>query len=155
MKDAPSEGAAIVRKFFEDRVAHWDDEAKAAKPRFDAEVIVTAVALAFDDAQTSGKLHPLTRKALDRMWTLQRPNGAWNWLKCTWPPLEHDDYFGAVFVAVGTAIAPEGYSQTESAQKGLKKLKEYLAKTPPPDLHHKTWLLWASAKLEGLLTVAQ
>jgi squalene-hopene/tetraprenyl-beta-curcumene cyclase len=152
VKDAPPEGPAMVRGFFEDRAAHWGDEAKAAKPRSEAEVVVTAVALAFNDAQTSGKLHPLTRKALDRMWTLQRADGAWNWPKCAWPPLEHDDYFGAVFVAVGSGIAPDGYNQTESAQKGLKKLQEYFRKTPPPSLHHKAWLLWASTKLDGLLS---
>lgn len=155
LKDAPTEGPALVRRFFEDRAAHWDDDAKTAKPRWDAEVVTTAVALAFDDAHTSGKLHPLTRKALDRMWTLQRPNGAWNWLKCTWPPFEHDDYFGAVFAAVGTANAPEGYAQTEAAQQGLKKLNAYLRKTPPPSLHHKAWLLWASTKLDGLLIASE
>lgn len=152
LKDTPREGPALVRRFFEDRAAHWDDAAKAAKPRSDADVVVTAVALAFDDAQTNGKLHPLTRKALDRMWTLQRPTGAWNWLKCAWPPFEHDDYYGAVFAAVGTAIAPDGYCQTEAAQQGLKKLKEYLRKTPPPSLHHKAWLLWASVKEQGILS---
>jgi len=155
IEDAPTEGAAIVRRFFEDRITHWDDEPKAAKPRWDTEVVVTGVALAFHDAQTSGKLHPLTRKALDRMWTLQRADGAWNWLKCTWPPFEHDDYFGAVFAAVGTSIAPDDYRHSESARKGLAKLKEYLRKTPAPSLHHKTWLLWASMKLEGLLTPAE
>lgn len=155
IKDAPREGPALVRRFFEDRAAHWDDDAKEAKPRFDAEVIVTAVSLAFDDAHSSGKLHPLTRKALDRMWTLQRPNGAWNWLKCAWPPFEHDDYYGAVFAAVGTAIAPDNYSQTETAQQGLRKLKEYLRKNAPPSLHHKVWLLWASAKQPGLLAESE
>jgi squalene-hopene/tetraprenyl-beta-curcumene cyclase len=155
LNDAPSEGAALVRRFFEDRIAHWDDEAKAAKPRFDAEVVVTAVALAFHDAQTSGKLHPLTCKALDRMWMLQRADGSWNWLKCAWPPFEHDDYFGAVFAAVGTSIAPEDYHRTEAAQKGLGKLKAFLRKTPAPSLHHKAWLLWASMKLDGFLTTAE
>jgi squalene-hopene/tetraprenyl-beta-curcumene cyclase len=154
IKDAPSEGASIVRRFFEDRITHWDDEAKTAKPRWDAEVVVTGVALAFHDAQTSGKLHPLTRKALDRMWTLQRADGAWNWLKCAWPPFEHDDYFGAVFAAVGTSMAPDDYRHAESAQKGLAKLKAYLHKTSAPTLHHKAWLLWASMKLDGLLTAA-
>jgi squalene-hopene/tetraprenyl-beta-curcumene cyclase len=155
LKDDPSEGAAFVRRFFEDRASHWHDDPKAAKPRSDAEAVVIAVALAFHDAQTSGKLHPLTRKALDRMWTLQRPNGSWNWLKCAWPPFEHDDYYGAVFAAVGAALAPDGYSQTTASQQGLKKLKEYLRKTPPPSLHHKAWLLWASAKLNGLLTASE
>lgn len=155
IKEAPSEGAAIVRGFFEDRVAHWNDDAKPAKPRSDAEVVVTAVALAFDDAQTTGKLHPLTRKALDRIWTLQRADGAWNWPKCAWPPLEHDDDFGVVFAAVGTAIAPDDYRHTAPAQQGLAKLKAYLRKTPPPSLHHKAWLLWASTKLDGFLTAAE
>jgi squalene-hopene/tetraprenyl-beta-curcumene cyclase len=30
-----------------------------------------------------------------------------------------------------------------------------LRKNPPPDLHHKTWLLWASLKLDGLMTPAE
>ena len=146
-------GLAEVRKFFEDRVAGWDT--KDGKPRWDTEVVATAVALAVNDAQTSGKLHPLTRQALDRMWTLQQANGAWNWLKCDWPPMEHDDYFGATYAAVGIGTAPEGYAKADSAQEGLAKLRKYLKDTPPPDLHHKTMLLWASTKLDGLLSPAE
>jgi squalene-hopene/tetraprenyl-beta-curcumene cyclase len=146
VKDSAGEGIALVRSFFEDRVSHWDDEPRAAKPRSAAEVIVTAVSLAFNDAQTTGKLHPMTRKALDRMWTLQRTDGAWNWDKCSWPPMEHDDYFGTVFADLGTTIAPDGYDQEENATKGLVKLRHYLKKTPPPTLHHRTWLLWASTQ---------
>jgi squalene-hopene/tetraprenyl-beta-curcumene cyclase len=86
---------------------------------------------------------------------VQRADGAWNWPKCAWPPLEHDDDFGAVFAAVGTSIAPDGYRRTEAALQGLAKLQKYLRKTPPPSLHHKTWLLWASLKLDGFLTVEQ
>jgi squalene-hopene/tetraprenyl-beta-curcumene cyclase len=137
-----------VRSFFEDRAAHWD----TAKPRWDTEVVATGVALAINDAQTTGKLHPLTRAALDRMWTVQQPNGAWNWLKCSWPPLENDDYYGATYAAVGVGIAPDGYAETDAAQKGLAKLRKYFQATPPPDLHHKTMLLWASLKLDGLMT---
>ncbi len=155
LKDTPLEGAAIVRRFFEERVAHWDDEAQAAKPRHDAEIVVTAVALAFHDAQTSGKLHPLTRKALDRMWMRQRADGAWDWLKCSWPPLEYDDYFGAVLAAVGTGTAPDDYRRTDAARQGLDKLRAYLRKTQPPNLHHKAWLLWASMKVDGLLTAEE
>jgi squalene-hopene/tetraprenyl-beta-curcumene cyclase len=155
IKDAPTEGMTKVRGFFEQRVAHWDDKERGAKPRWDAEVVVTGVALAFHDAHTTGKLHPLTRQALDRTWTLQRKDGAWNWLKCNWPPFEHDDYFGAVLAAVGTGIAPEGYARTEKARAGLDKLKDYFRKTPPPTLHHQTWLLWASTKIDGLMTAEQ
>src|SRR5262249_9081177 len=68
---------------------------------------------------------------------------------------EHDDYFGAVFAAVGTAIAPDGYGQTDAAQQGLKKLNAYFHKTLPPTLHHKAWLLWASTKLDKLMTSSE
>jgi squalene-hopene/tetraprenyl-beta-curcumene cyclase len=141
-----------IRSFFEGRVAHWDDDAKEAKPRWDTEVVATAVTLALNDAATTRTLHPMTRRALDRMWTLQKPGGAWDWLKCRWPPYEHDDYYGAVFAAVGAGHAPDGYAQSETAQPGLARLRRYLRDNPPPDLHHQTFLLWASQKLDGLMT---
>jgi squalene-hopene/tetraprenyl-beta-curcumene cyclase len=147
-----SEAHKRVRSFFEKRVANWDSERKEDKPRWDTEVVATAAALAVNDALTTGKLHPLTRQALDRMWTLQKPNGAWDWLKCNWPPFEHDDYYGALFAAVGVGHASDGYAQTEKAREGLKKLREYFKKNPPPNLHHKAWLMWASLKLDGLMS---
>jgi squalene-hopene/tetraprenyl-beta-curcumene cyclase len=113
--------------------------------------VATAVTLAFNDAQTTGKLHPRSRQALDRMWILQKPDGAWSWLKCGWPPYEHDDYFGAVFAAIGVGFAPDGYAQAPQAQSGVTKLRRYLKDTPPPDLHHQTMLLWASTRLDGLM----
>jgi squalene-hopene/tetraprenyl-beta-curcumene cyclase len=150
---AEFESSAIseIRTFFENRVAHWDDDEQSAKPRWDTEVVATASSLALNDAATSGKLHPLTRRALDRMWTLQQPGGAWNWLKCNWPPYEHDDYYGAAFAAVGVGHAPDGYARSDSAREGLERLRDYLRKTPPPDLHHETILLWASTRLDGLV----
>lgn len=151
-KPTPEETA--VRKFFETRAANWDRGEKGDKPRWDTEVVVTGVTLAFHDAATTGKLHPLTRKALDRSWTLQNKHGAWNWLKCNWPPLEHDDYFGAVFAAVGVGVAPEDYAKSDGAREGVAKLKRYLTTTPAPSLHHQAWLLWASRKLDGVMSKA-
>jgi squalene-hopene/tetraprenyl-beta-curcumene cyclase len=141
-----------IRSFFEKRVANWDGDKKEDRPRWDAEVVATAATLAFNDSLTTGKLHPLTRAALDRMWTLQKRNGAWEWLKCGWPPFEHDDYYGAVFAAVGVGYAPDGYAETEKAKEGLKKLRTYFKKNPPPNLHHKAWLLWASLKIDDLMS---
>ena len=141
-----------VRGFFESRVEHWDDPAKDAKPRFDAEVIATGVTLAMNDAATTGKLHPRTRAALDRIWTLQRADGSFDWLKCDLPPYEHDDYYGAVFAALGVGLAPDGYAKTEKAANGLAKLTKYLREHPAPDLHHRAFLLWASLKIDGLMT---
>ncbi len=151
LKDRPSAEDLAVRQFFQDSAANWDRGQKGDKPKGDAYVVVTAVGLAFHDAG-NGKLHPVTRKALDRMWSIQMPNGAWNWIKCNWPPLEHDDYFGALFAAVGVGAAPEDYAKTDKAKAGLAKLRSYFAKTPPPSLHHKAWLMWASTKLDGLMS---
>ena len=150
----PPPAMAEIRTFFEDRVAHWDDAAKSARPRWDAEVVATAAALALNDAMTTGTLHRRTRQALDRIWTLQKADGSWNWLKCDWPPYEHDDYYGAVFAAVGVGSAPEGYARSDRARAGLDRLRSYLKTTPAPDLHHKTFLLWASTRLDGLLDPA-
>ena len=151
LKDVPSPALAEVRKFFEDRVARWDADAKDAQPKL-IEVVATAAALAVNDAQTTGRLHPLTRKALDLMWAAQRKDGAWDWKKCNWPPFESDDYYGAVLAAVGTGFAPDDYARSDAAKDGLAKLRAYLKATPPPNLHHTAWLLWASAKLDGLMT---
>ncbi|GAC1473955.1 MAG: terpene cyclase/mutase family protein [Isosphaeraceae bacterium] len=142
-----------VRAFFESRVAGWETGGKDAKPRGDSEVVATAVVLALQDAQTTGTLHPLTRKALDAMWPAQEKNGAWEWPKCDWPPYEHDDYYGAVFAALGVGLAPEDYQRGESARAGLERLRGYLRETKAPSLHHRAMLLWASMKTDGLLTV--
>jgi squalene-hopene/tetraprenyl-beta-curcumene cyclase len=152
LKESPTPVMAEVRHFFEERVAHWDDEEKEAKPRWDAEVISTATALAFNDVATSRTLHPLTRKALDRMWMLQKPGGGFDWLKCDWPPLEYDDYYGALVAALGAGNAPDDYAKTPIAREGLKRLRAYFSKTPAPNLHHQTMLLWATTRLDGLMT---
>jgi squalene-hopene/tetraprenyl-beta-curcumene cyclase len=148
LKDVPGPAPAEVRRFFEDRVANWD----TAKPRWDTEVVATAISLAINDAGGTGKLHPRTREALDRMWALQQKDGAWKWLKCDWPPMEHDDYFGAVWAAVGVGMAPDGYADTARAKEGLARLRRYLQSTPAPDLHHQAMLLWAAQRVDGLMT---
>ncbi|HYT91585.1 MAG TPA: prenyltransferase/squalene oxidase repeat-containing protein [Gemmataceae bacterium] len=141
-----------VRTFFEKRIANWDSGKKEDKPRWDTEVVATGATLAIQDALTTGKLHPLTRQALDRIWKLQQPEGAWNWLKCNWPPTEHDDYYGAVYAALGVGYAPDHYAQTDQAKAGLEKLRRYFKNNPPPSLHHKAMLLWASLRVERLMS---
>jgi squalene-hopene/tetraprenyl-beta-curcumene cyclase len=143
------EGWKEVRTFLEKDVEKW---VSGGKPRGDAYVVATAFALAFNDATQTGKLHATTKDALDRMWTVQQESGEWKWLKCDWPPLEHDDYYGAVLAALAVGYAPGDYAKTEQAKTGIAKLKVYFAKTPAPDLHHRAMLLWASTKVAGLMT---
>jgi squalene-hopene/tetraprenyl-beta-curcumene cyclase len=143
---------AEVRRFAEELVdIRWKDPG----PRWDAEVVATAAALAFNDRQTTDKLHATTRTALDRIWQVQREDGGFDWLKCGWPPMESDDDYGAGLAALAVSVAPESYAQTPQARAGVEKLRGYLVKNPPPTLHHEAMLLWASAYGESFLSDTQ
>jgi len=141
-----------VRKALEELVSvRWAEKG----PRWPAEVVASAAALAFNDAHTTGKLHPLTKAALDRMWTLQRPDGGWDWLKCSWPPMEIDDHYGVTLAALAVGFAPENYAKQPAAQEGLEKMRGYLRKTPPQNLHHLSMVLWVATYAEGFMTAEQ
>ena len=147
-----TEGWKEVRLFLEKDAAAWPDREKPPGPAY---VVATAFALSFNDARTSGKMHAVTRDALDRMWKEQLPTGEWKWLKCNWPPMEHDDYYGATVAALAAGYAPADYAKTDAAKAGVAKLKKYFQSTPAPDLHHRVMLLWAATKLDGLLTAQE
>jgi squalene-hopene/tetraprenyl-beta-curcumene cyclase len=157
--DARAPALLQTRKFLEDRVANWDKGGEGAGlpegTEGITEVVATATTLAFHDKQSTGKLHPLTRKALDRMWKLQRADGSWDWNKHQLPPQEFDDYYGVVFAAIGVGQAPEDYARSDAARKGVARLTRYLTHNPPPNLHHRTMLVWASLHLDGLMTPEQ
>ncbi|MBP88199.1 MAG: squalene--hopene cyclase [Planctomycetaceae bacterium] len=141
-----------VRVALEEMVEQrWEKEG----PRWDAEVVMSAAVLAINDAATSGKLHATTSKALKRMWTVQREDGGFEWLKCGWPPMESDDDYGIAIAALAIGAAPDGYAQTPEAQQGLAKLKTFLKNNPAPTLHHQAMLLWAESYGLELLTPKQ
>lgn len=139
-----------VRKYAEELISlRWEE----VGARFDAEVVAIGAALALNDAATTQKLHPLTRVALDRMWTVQREAGDWKWpTRCGWPPMESDEHYGVTLAAIGTGAAPDDYAKTPAAQAGLAKIRLYLKNNPPPDLHHKAMVRWASTYVDGLMT---
>ena len=121
-------------------------------PRWDAEVVATAAALAFNDAETTEKLHPTTRKALDRMWTVQREDGGWSWLKCGWPPMESDDHFGVTLAMIAVGVAPDDYQVDEAAKVGVERARNYFRQNAPQTLHHQAMLVWASSYIDGLIS---
>ena len=90
------------------------------------EGVMAACVLAQNDALTTGKLHPVTRQALDHMWTLQSEDGGFDWLKSDQPPSEVDDHFGATMAVIGVGMAPDGYVETPAAQAGLARIRQYL-----------------------------
>jgi squalene-hopene/tetraprenyl-beta-curcumene cyclase len=146
MIDAKVQAHKEIREALETMVTQrW----VTGKPRWDAEVVATAAALAFNDSLTTKKLHPVTRTALDRMWTVQQDDGGIRWLLCKWPPMENDDHYGVTLAALAVGVAPDGYADTPQAKKGLKELRRFLKENPPQNLHHKTMLLWVSRYLDG------
>src|SRR5262245_22452387 len=138
--DPKAAGLLEVRRFLEDRVAAWDRGGKGKGylkgegviefTEGVTEVVAIAATLALHDGQTTGKLHPTTRTALTRLWELQQADGSWTWNKEDLAPLEHDDYYGAVYAAIGVGHAPEGYADSEPAKQGVARLQRYLRKTP-------------------------
>lgn len=145
--DAPAH--ATVRQYAEDLVQErWPDKG----PRWDAEVVAAAAALAFNDATTTGELHPATRVALDRMWTLQQDDGSWDWLKCGWPPMESDDHYGVAVAAIAVGVAPDNYAESDQATDGMAKIQKYFAENPSPTLHHKAMRVWAASYSHGLIS---
>ncbi len=141
VKNGDDAAVKEVRGFLEATVKKWE----TGKPKTDYEVLATAFALAGNDKNTTGKLHPATKAALDKSWTIQKADGSWNWPDCDWPPLEHDQFYGVAFMAVAVGLAPDNYKDTPQAKAGLSKMREYLKKNPPTETHHRATLLWADA----------
>jgi squalene-hopene/tetraprenyl-beta-curcumene cyclase len=129
------------------------------------EAVLNALILASNDASNSpknGHLSEDTRAAFENMWAEQQTSGdkkgAWLWLKFKNEPWEADDsgYYGAALAAIAVGTAPENYRSNPEIQNSLKMLREYLnRKYAAQTLSNRAVLLWASAKLPGLLDPAR
>lgn len=133
---------------------------KAAESR-GTEAVLNALILACHDAQ-DGRLSSDTRVAFNNMWTLQQTtgddNGAWRWLQFNNEPFEARDsqFYGAALAAVAVGSAPENYRATPAIRDGLDRLREYLKRQyAAQSTINRVVLLWAAAKLPGLLDSGQ
>lgn len=124
------------------------------------ESILNALILVWNDVP-SGKLSDDSLLALNNMWALQlksgEMNGSWAWLQFHNAPWEGDSqYYGTTLAAIAIGSAPGDYQSQPGLQDGLKRLRGYLVKNmdsqTPAD---RVALLWASAKMPGLLTQDQ
>ncbi len=124
------------------------------------ESIFNALILASYDAP-GGKLSADTRLALDNMWAEQlktgEAKGAWSWLQFHNSPWEGDSqYYGATLAALAVGTVPSHYREAPELQHRIALLREYLQKQQGSQiLIDRVCLLWASAKLPGLLTPVQ
>jgi squalene-hopene/tetraprenyl-beta-curcumene cyclase len=146
--------SAEVRQFFEEVVTGKREAMPdySCKDVDGAVAIGVASAMAINDRWTTGKLHPLTRQALDRMWTLQRADGAWQWPFRDTPPLKLNEHYGVTLAAIAVGMAPDDYGSTPTAKAGLAGVRRYLSTTNPVSMHQKAMLLWASCYVDGLLS---
>lgn len=145
-----------VRQFFERIVAdRLEPEPALPKDGISAVTIEVAAALALHDRATTGRLHPRTREELDRMWTLQRDDGSWEWPFRDTPPLKCDDHYGVTIAALAATLAPEDYAQSPQARHGLAAIRQYLHDHPSWTLHQRLMLLWLSTQLEDVVTAEQ
>ena len=80
--------------------------------------------------------------------------GAWPWLQFHNSPFEGDSqFYGASLAAVALGAAPREYRETAAARAGIEALSGYLNRTQESEiLINRATLLWASAKLPGLLS---
>jgi len=125
------------------------------------ESVLNALILASNDASNpAGNEHLSddTRTAFENMWAEQQTTGdqkgAWLWLRFKNEPWEADDsdYYGAALAAIAVGTAPENYRAKPEIQNNLKMLREYLNRAyAAQTLSNRAVLLWASAKVPGLL----
>ena len=129
------------------------NDAKKVESR-GTEAVLNTVVLASADA-AAGRREPgeATRKALARLWEVQRPDGTWDWLNFKLEPYETVDamYHGATLAAIGVGMVPGA-----STSAGAGKLRAYLRDNfAAQSLYNRTFALLASAALTDVLSRAQ
>ena len=100
-----------------------------------------------------------TRRALGRLWETQREDGAWDWLEFGLEPFETVEsvYHGAALAALAIGAGGDAVRRDEpTTMAGIERLRGYLrASHASRSLFNRTWLLLASTRLDGLLTMAE
>ena len=131
------------------------DEDKKGESR-GTEAVLYALILASEAGPAGSEPNDALRRAMGRLWLLQRSDGAWDWLDVGLEPFESIDstYQGAAFAALAVGMTP-ALSTGKDAQTGIAKLRSYLRTNyPSQNLHHRLWALLASTRIPELLTDA-
>ena len=140
----------------------YDSDEQKKKESWGTEAVLNAVVLALDD-RYQGRSAPsdLTKQAFSNLWKTQistgDQKGTWDWLDFGLEPWESKGarYFGAALAAIAVGTAPGYYSPGADSEIDGKVslLRDYLEKgLPAQNLFNQTWALWASARLDGVLT---
>jgi len=151
-------------KAWKDMEPWYPDQTRGLPKTYESrgtESVINAVVLASRDA-TDGVLSADARQAFSNLWAQQMRtgdlSGAWAWLSFRLEPWEgaQSAYFGAALAAVAVGTAPGGYASSVDIQPNVALLGGYLTKQfEKQHTLNRLMLLWASAKLPGLLTPEQ
>ncbi len=143
-----------VEPFYRDGGSYHDGKGIQSRG---TESVLNALILASYDAQDGG-LDAATRDAFTNMWALQQTagegKGAWPWLQFGMEPWEAKDsqYYGAALAAIAVGMAPEDYRRSPAIQDRVGMLRDYLNREyAEQSTINRVVLLWASAKLPGLI----
>jgi hypothetical protein len=128
----------------------------ATDSRSTESVLNTLILATYDQQKTH--LTDITRSAFDYMWALQIKSGewagGWNWQNFHLAPWESNEsqYNGAVLAAIAVGRAPDDYQNDSKIQENLRLLLGFLRREyDQQPLLNKVYVLWASARLAGLL----
>ena len=124
------------------------------------EAVLNAVILSAYDVMR-GQLSPVAQTAFDEAWALQEKNGenagGWNWQDFQLAPWESAEsgYQGAALMAVALGNSPGHYATAPEVREHLDQLQGYLRRHySAQPLMSQLYVLWASARLPGLLAQA-
>jgi hypothetical protein len=179
-ENGPSAAEQTMLAYVEKRVNLWDEvepfykdatsgAGKTAESR-GTESVFNALILARYDAALSGngrgagggQMRDVTRKAFRSAWALQHQTGdkagAWTWINFHNGPWESDEsqYWGATMAALAVGLTPDSYKKDPSIKGNLDLLRAWLRREyAAQPLINKVALLWASARLDGLMTAPE
>jgi hypothetical protein len=170
-ESGPSSTEETMLTYVKKRVNQWDEmepfynDAKSGPGKSvesrGTEAVLNALILSRYDSGVK-RMSDLTGKAFSAMWAAQLTEGdntgAWNWLNFHNAPWESNEsqYYGATLGALAVGIAPADYRKSPEIQSNLNALRAYLAHNfDAQPLANRIVVLWASTRLEGLLTKAQ
>jgi squalene-hopene/tetraprenyl-beta-curcumene cyclase len=140
---------------------YYSDEKSGAgksKESRSTEAVLNALVLA-SNAAGEKHLDAMAQAAFRAAWALQIQTGdragAWDWQVFHLAPWEavESQYQGATFMALAVAWAPGHYRADPGIQANLRLLRSYLKREyASQPLLNRIVVLWASAKLPGLLS---